>query len=314
MNKIFKSKFFQHPLIKKPLLVLDNFLWWKILSRILSDKSYLSLKYRLIFKKKLNWDSPLTYNEKIQWLKIFGRTPENKIMSDKYLVKEYVSQKIGSQYVIPLLGVWENEKDIDFDSLPDKFVLKCNHNSGTGMVICRDKSSLDFDLVRKGLRKGLKEDYFPISREYAYKDIPRKIIAEKYMEDSTTKELRDYKFFCFDGHPKALFIASGRLKGEKNVTFDFFDMDFHHLPFTHGHPNAEVLPEKPTCFEQMKILASQLSVGIPHVRVDFYEADGQIYFGEYTFSHWGGFMPFSPEEWDETFGSLIKLPERSGGN
>ena len=305
-----KSRFVQFPIVKKILVAVDNFLWWKILSKILPDKSYLSLKYRLVFHKKLDWKSPKTFSEKIQWLKIYGREEIHRIMSDKYLVKQYISEKIGQEYVIPLLGVWNSEKDIDFESLPQKFVLKCNHNSGTGMVICKNKNLLNLDDVKKGLKKGLKEDYFPISREYAYKNIPRKIIAEEYMEDGKTHELRDYKFFCFDGEPKALFIASGRSKGEHAVTFDFFDMDFNHLPFTNGHPNSDTPIEKPICFEEMKKLATILSEGIPHVRVDFYEVNGKVYFGEFTFSHWGGLMPFEPDEWDTIFGNWIKLPTK----
>lgn len=295
----------QNPFFRK----LENAVWL-VLNHTLSDKTLLSLKFKKYFHKKMNWDNPQTFSEKIQWLKIYGRTKENQIMSDKYLVKQYITERIGAQYVIPLLGVWDRPEDIDFSKLPDKFVIKCNHNSGTGMYICRDKSKLDENAVRRELRKGLLQDYYIGSREYAYKDIPRKIIAEQYMEDAETKELRDYKFFCFDGEPKALFIASGRLQGEESVTFDFFDMDYKHLPFTNGHPNATVQPEKPKCFEEMKQLAAKLSKGIPHVRVDFYEVNGQVYFGEFTFSHWGGLVPFEPEEWDFTFGSWIKLPSK----
>lgn len=283
------------------------FLFEKI-APIVPDKSYLRVKYYLRMGKRLNLNNPKTFNEKIQWLKIYGRTDINRIMSDKYLVKEFISKEIGDRYVIPLIGVWSSVDEINFDELPDKFVLKCNHNSGTGMVICKDKSLLNIEDVKKGLKKGLKEDYFPISREYAYKNIPRRIIAEEYMEDKKTHELRDYKFFCFDGVPKALFIASGRLKGEHSVTFDFFDMDYNHLPFTNGHPNSTIPIEKPDCFEEMKSLASRLSRGIPHVRVDFYEVNGRVYFGEFTFSHWGGFMPFVPEKWDEILGNWINLP------
>lgn len=282
---------------------------WKLLYHTMPDKLMLSIKYRYCFHKKLNWDDPKTFSEKIQWLKIYGRTPINVVMSDKYAVKDYVKEQIGEQYIIPLLGVWDRPEDIDFSSLPDKFVIKCNHNSGLGMYICRDKSKLDEQAVRKELHRGLRQDYYINSREYAYKDIPRKIIAEEYMEDNETKELRDYKFFCFDGEPKALFIASGRLQGEESVTFDFFDMDYHHLPFTNGHPNAKNTPKKPKCFDEMKQLAAKLSKGMPHVRVDFYEVNGRVYFGEFTFSHWGGLMPFEPEEWDFTFGSWVKLPK-----
>ena len=284
--------------------------WWFFLNHTISDKLLLSIKYRHFFHRKLNWDNPQTFSEKIQWLKIYGRTAINTVMSDKYRVKQYIKDRIGEEYVIPLLGVWDRPEDIDFLKLPDRFVIKCNHNSGTGMYICRDKSKMDENMVRKGLARGLREDYYWRSREYAYKGIPRKIIAEEYMEDSETKELRDYKFFCFDGVPKALFIASGRSQGEDAVTFDFFDMDYNHLPFTNGHPNAKVCPKKPKCFEEMKQLAATLSQGMPHVRVDFYEANGRIYFGEFTFSHWGGLKPFEPEEWDYMFGSWIKLPKR----
>ncbi len=280
----------------------------KPLNKIFSDEAYLKIMYRLYFGFPLNLKNPKRFTEKIQWLKIHGRTSINVVMADKFAVKEYVKEHIGEQYVIPLLGVWDSPEDIDFSKLPERFVIKCNHNSGTGMYICRDKSQLNEKAVQKGLRKGLRQDYYLGSREYAYKDIPRKIIAEKYMEDAETKELRDYKFFCFDGEPKILFIASGRLQGEESVTFDFFDMDYNHLPFTNGHPNAKVLPEKPKCFEEMKQLAAKLSMGMPHVRIDFYEVNGHVYFGEFTFSHWGGLVPFNPDDWDYKLGEMISLP------
>lgn len=305
--EIRKSSIIQFPLVKKPLLwMYDSFIY--IVDHTLPDKALLSLKFRINMHRKMHWNHPVSYSEKIQWLKLYGRTPENRIMSDKYLVKKYVEERIGANYVIPLIGVWDKPEEIDFESLPEKFVIKCNHNSGTGMFICKNKSQMDIHSICTELRKGLKEDYFIGSREYAYKDIPRKIIAEAYMEDEETKELRDYKFFCFDGEPKIMFIASGRSKGEHEVTFDFFDMDYNHLPFTNGHPNAKVPPQKPKCFEEMKHLAAELSKGIPHVRVDFYEANGKVYFGEFTFSHWGGMMPYEPEEWDYTMGNWIKLP------
>lgn len=272
------------------------------------DKLYLRIKYYCRMGKNLNLRNPQTYNEKLQWLKLYGRRPIDTTLSDKYAVKEYIEKTIGKQYVIPLLGVWDKFDDIDFRKLPNQFVLKCTHDSG-GVVICKDKSSFDIDAARKLIERGMKHDFYVYSREIAYKDIPRRIIAEEYREDSKTGELRDYKFFCFDGEPKALFIASDRqVKGEE-TKFDFFDMDYKHLPFTNGHPNASVWPEKPLCFDEMKRLAAKLSAGIPHVRVDFYEVDGKVYFGEMTYSHWGGMTPFNPEEWDYTFGSWIKLPK-----
>lgn len=273
------------------------------------DKLYLKFKFYCRMGKRLNLKNPQTFNEKLQWLKLYGRRPIDTVLSDKYAVKEYISKKIGSQYVIPLLGVWDKFDDIDFNQLPDKFVLKCTHDSG-GIIICKDKKKLDINWARKKLERSLKTDYFVYSRENAYRDIPRRILAEEYCEDSKTGELRDYKFFCFDGVPKVLFIASDRqVKGEE-TKFDFFDMEYKHLPFTNGHPNAKVLPEKPICFEEMKALAMKLSEGTTHVRVDFYEVDGKVYFGEMTYSHWGGMTPFYPEEWDYTLGSWIILPRQ----
>lgn len=269
---------------------------------------YLRCKYFFSMGKRLHLKHPKTYNEKIQWLKLYGRDSKTAELCDKYAVKEYVSNLIGKQYVIPLLGVWNDPNDIDFDALPNQFVLKCTQNSGLGMYVCKDKSKMDKNLVIEGLKRGIKEDYFLPSRDYCYKGIPHRIIAEEYREDDETGELRDYKFFCFDGVPKIFFIAAGRSKGEHEVTFDFYDMDFNHLPFTNGHPNSIEPIEKPHCFEEMKQLAATLSAGLPHVRIDFYEANGQIYFGEFTFSHWGGFMPFEPEEWDNKLGEWIKLP------
>lgn len=271
------------------------------------DKVYLRIKFYCRMGKRLNLKNPQTFNEKLQWLKLYGRRPIDTVLSDKYAVKEYIAKTIGEQYVIPLIGVWDKFEDIDFDKLPNQFVLKCTHDSG-GIVVCKDKNKLDIDSARKMFNKSLKTDYYVYSREKAYRDIPRRIIAEEYREDSKTGELRDYKFFCFDGEPKALFIATDRQTDGEETKFDFFDMHYNHLPFTNGHPNAPIPPEKPVCFEEMKELASKLSKGIPHVRVDFYEVDGQVYFGEMTYSHWGGMRPFEPEEWDYTFGSWIKIP------
>lgn len=274
----------------------------------LPDKSFLQLKYLVAFGKRLNLKNPETFNEKQNWLKLYDRKDLYTIMVDKVAVKEYVSKIIGEDKIIPTIGVWNNPDEIDFNSLPNRFVIKCNHNSGLGMCICKDKSKLDLDKLKKELKKGLNQNYYCNNREWPYKNVPRKILAEEYMEDTTFHYLRDYKFFCFDGEVKALFIATDRDKGEHNVKFDFFDSEFNHLPFTNGHPNADVLPEKPFCFEEMKRIASILSKGIPSVRVDLYEINGKVYFGELTFTHWGGFIPFVPEEWDYKFGSWIKLP------
>lgn len=204
--------------------------------------------------------------------------------------------------------MWDSPDQIDFSILPNQFVFKCNHNSGIGMVICKDKDSLDIDCVKSELQRGLDDNYYLNNREWPYKNVPRKIIAEAYMEDDEVHYLRDYKFFCFDGEVKALFIATDRHKGEHAVKFDFFDAEFNHLPFVNGHPNSETVLERPACFEEMKSIASQLSKGIPSCRIDLYLINGKVYFGEITLTHWGGFKPFEPKEWDYIFGEWIKLP------
>ena len=270
----------------------------------MSDEMYLKIQYRLALHKKLDLKNPVTYNDKIQWLKIHDRKPDYTMMVDKYAVRDYIAKTIGEQYSIPLVGgPWKSFKEIDFDALPNQFVLKCNHDSG-GLVICKDKAKLDKTAAEKKINKSMHRNFYWANREWPYKDVTPCIIAEKYMVDDSGYELRDYKFFCFDGEPKVMFIATDRNISTK---FDFFDMEFNHLPFTNGHPCAEKTPEKPKCFEEMKELAKTLSKGIKQVRVDFYEINGKVYFGELTFSHWSGMVPFEPEEWDYKMGEWIKL-------
>ena len=279
----------------------------------LSDEMFLKLKFYSCLGIKLDLNNPKTFNAKLQWLKLYNRKPEYTMMVDKYLVRDYIAKKIGEEYLIPLLGAWDNPNEIDFDSLPERFVLKCNHNSGRGMYICKDKSKMDIKKVKAELVEGLKQDYFLQSREWPYKNVPRKIIAEEYMEDAETSELRDYKFFTFDGKVRALFIATDRQNANEETKFDFFDENYNHLPITNGHPNAKILPKKPINFEKMKELAEKLSENTPHLRVDFYEVDGKIYFGELTFFQNSGLVPFEPEEWDLKFGNWIQLPEKTNG-
>lgn len=274
----------------------------------MSDELYLKIGYWIKFKRKLNLDNPQTYNEKLQWLKLYDRKPLYTQLVDKYEVKNIVAEKIGEEYIIPTLGVWNHFDEIDFDKLPNQFVLKCTHDSG-GLIVVKDKSKLDKKAARKKIEYCLKHSFFWGMREWPYKNVKPRIIAEQYMEDTKTKELRDYKFFCFDGDVKALFIATERQKAGDETKFDFFDAEYNHLPFTNGHPNANTIPEKPVQFELMKQLAAKLSKGMPQVRLDFYEVDGKVYFGEVTYFHWSGLTPFVPEEWDYTFGSWIKLPK-----
>ena len=268
------------------------------------DEMYLKIQYRLALHRKLDLKNPVTYNDKVQWLKIHDRKPEYTMMVDKYAVRDYIAKTIGEQYSIPLVGgPWKSFREIDFDALPDQFVLKCNHDSG-GLVICKDKATLDKAVAEKKINKSMRRNFYWANREWPYKDVKPCIIAEKYMVDDSGYELRDYKFFCFDGEPKVMFIATDRNISTK---FDFFDMEFNHLPFTNGHPCADKTPEKPKCFEEMMELAKTLSKGIKQVRVDFYEINGRVYFGELTFSHWSGMVPFEPEEWDYKLGELISL-------
>ena len=274
------------------------------------DEEFLKKTYRYRMKKELNLENPKSFNEKLQWLKIYDRKPIYTSMVDKYEVKKYITDIIGEEYIIPTLGVWEKFEDIDFDLLPEQFVLKCTHDSG-GVVICKDKSKLNITKAKKKINRSMKKNFYYRLREWPYKDVKPRIIAEKYMEDTETAELRDYKFFCFNGEAKMIFIATDRQKKGEETKFDFFDMDFNLLPFTNGHPHATVPPKKPKCFDEMRILAEKLSADIPHVRVDFYEVDGKVYFGEMTFFHWSGMVPFDPPEWDEKVGSWIELPEKT---
>lgn len=278
------------------------------LLNFLPDVTHLKLNYWAYMGKKLNLENPQTFNEKLQWLKLYDHRSEYTQMVDKYRVREYIAQTIGEEYLIPLLGVWDDPKDIDFDQLPEQFVLKCNHDSG-GLVICKDKSKLDIPAVKIKLRKCLKRNYYNASKEWPYKNIKTCIIAEQYLVDDRTKELRDYKFFTFNGKCRMMFIASNRQSEENPTAFDFYDMDFNHLDIRQGHPNAKIPPEKPQNFTEMAELAEKLSEGIPHVRVDFFEMNGKIYFGELTFFHYSGSVPFDPPIWDETFGSWLELPQ-----
>lgn len=271
------------------------------------DAKYLKVLFRYKMGKPLDLEHPKTFSEKLQWLKLYDRNPEYCTMVDKYAVKKYVADRIGAEYVFPALGVWDSFDEIDFDKLPNQFVLKCTHDSG-GLVIVKDKAAMDIGAARKKINHCLKRQFYYSGREWPYKDVKPRILAEQYFEDDSGTGLRDYKFFCFDGEVKALFIATDRGVEGTETKFDFFDADFNHLPFTNGHPNADVMPSKPAGFEEMKRLASELSKGIPQVRIDFYDINGKVYFGEFTFSHWSGVKPFNPEEWDKIFGSWIRLP------
>lgn len=275
----------------------------------MSDEQYLKIAYRIKMGKKLNLENPQTFNEKLQWLKLHDRRPEYTMMVDKYLVKDYVAGIIGAEHIIPTIGVWDDPDEIDFDALPERFVLKCNHNSGLGMCICKDKSKLNIRKVKAELRKGLKQNYYFSNREWPYKNVPRKIIAEQYMEDESGYELFDYKFMCFNGEVKCSFVCSDRFSSE-GLKVTFYDLDWNVMPFERHYPKAQKPIPKPQSYEQMIAFAERLSRDIPFVRVDFYEINGQVYFGELTFYPGAGLEEFAPEEWDYRLGSWITLPEK----
>lgn len=287
----------------------------KLLKRILHlfvkyfgpDKLYLKLWFHSCMGYWMDFKHPRTFNEKLQWLKLHDRKPIYTTLVDKYAVKKYVADIIGEQYIIPTLGVWNSFDDINFDQLPNRFVLKCTHDSGS-VVICKDKETFDKDRARQILVSGLKTNYYKKTREWPYKNVKPRIIAEEFKQDIKSNDLPDYKFFCFDGVVKAMYIATERQNNNTDTRFDFFDRDFNHLEFTNGHPMADSTPEKPDCYDEMIELAEMLSKGIPHVRVDFFEENGKVLFGEMTFFHMGGTTPFEPFKWDEVFGSWIKLP------
>lgn len=277
--------------------------------RWLPDGLYLRIMYHASQLKKLHLNNPVAYTEKIQWLKLYDRNPLYTTLVDKYKVREYVAEKIGNEYIIPLLGVWDSPDKIKFDLLPDRFVLKCNHDSGT-VIICKNKKTLDIEKTKKYLNMRQQKDSYKPGREWPYKNVKRKIIAEPFMEDEKTGELRDYKFFCFDGKVKLLYVATNRQSEDIETCFDFFDLDYNHLNVRNGHPNAIIPPEKPSSFDLMIHLAEKLSLGIPHVRVDFYEVNGKPYFGEMTFSHMCGMTPFEPYDIDVEMGKWLHLPEK----
>ena len=276
------------------------------LSFLFPDKLYLSLRFRLIFGKWIDWENPSTYNEKLQWLKLYNRKSEYTLLVDKSEVKQFVSSTIGSEYVIPTLGIWNEFDDIDFNSLPNQFVIKTTHGGGgTGVVICHDKKTLDKAKAKSKIQKSLKHNIYTTLREWPYKDVTPRVLVEEYISDERKSLPVDYKFYCFNGEPKILAVATER---EIKTCFDYYDMSFNHLPFTQGGQNSLKELSKPETMDSMIEIARKLSQNIPHVRIDMYEVHGQIYFGEFTFFDSSGFAKFEPESWDTTLGSWIVLP------
>lgn len=283
-----------------------------------SDKAYIIKKYHSKFGKKPNLKDPVTFNEKLQWLKLYHRRPLFTRMVDKYAVREYITERVGAEYLIPSLGVWDNPDQIDFGALPDKFVLKCTHNSGKGTCICQNKAALDIEQAKCDLREGLAQNYYLTSREWPYKNVPRRIIGEQFMADEsnpdTQKALTDYKVFTFNGEPKLIYVyqsAHTEAGGKPVNTYcDVFDLDWNLVPIEQNFGNDPVTPARPKNLHVMLELSRKLSEDIPFLRVDFYEINGKVYVGEMTFYSWAGFEPFHPEEWDHVLGSWLTLPDK----
>ena len=276
----------------------------------MSDEKHIKIMFKNGIGYELDLNDPKTYNEKIQWLKLYDRRDEYTTMVDKYLAKEYVASKIGIEHVIPILGgPYYSFDEIDFNQLPNQFVLKTNHDCG-GIVICKDKTDFNFKRAKRLMESHLKKNYYYFCREWPYKNVRPCIFAEQYMSDfddnlSKQSQLTDYKFICFNGVPKVVCVCTDRVGG--NVKFDYYDMDRTHLPFTWVHPKGDYPGKLPIKFDEMQQYAKVLSEGCPCVRIDFYESNEQVYFGEITFFHQGGFAKFTPEEWDRKLGDWIDL-------
>lgn len=286
-------------------IIKDRELRLKIINCLgfIPTKPYLKMVYWIKTGKKLNLKNPVTLCDKINWLKVNDIHDEYTQLADKVAVRDYIKDILGEEYLFPIYGAWDHYKDIDFDSLPDQFVLKCNHDSASVTVI-KDKSKMDHKKLEKFYEGRLRINAYNMGREYPYKNIKPKIVVEKYMVPDGDSDINDYKFFCFNGKPELLLIASGRTT---DMRTDFFDMDFNHLDLKRIYPFSEKKIEKPEKFEEMKEIAAKLTKDMKFVRLDLYEVGGKIYFGEFTFFPAGGFWPFKPEKYEKIYGDLLKL-------
>ena len=281
---------------------------------LLPDKFYVTWMYYFQTGKRLNLNAPHSFSEKLQWLKLYNRRLEYTTMVDKYAVKEYVAKIIGQEYIIPTIGVWDSPEEIAWDDLPKQFVLKTTHGGGNkGVIVCIDKDKLDKEATVRKLKSSLKTDLYKQLAEWPYKNVRRRIIAEEYLSDGCEVEnetiphdLIDYKFLCFNGKPLCCMVVSNR---RTNKSYDFFDNEWNHIPIQlQNFPNAVTKPVKPHHHKAMLSLAAKIAAGHPHLRVDFYEAEGKVYFGEITFFTLSGYNTINPEEWDIKFGNYIQLP------
>lgn len=273
--------------------------------KYLPDDVFLKFYWRSITGHNLDLNNPVTFNEKIQWLKLYQHNPEYTIMVDKLLAKDYVAKKIGEDHIIPTLAYWNSASEIDLSMLPNEFVLKCNHDS-KNICICTDKSEFDIDDAKRKLDKGMKYNFYQTYREWAYKDVPRKILAEKYMFDESGEELKDYKVFNFNGEPKFIQVDYNRFKGHMRK---LYSTNWEELPFKCLYDNDGRSFPKPKVLEEMLYYARELSKDIPFLRTDFYIINDKIYFGELTFYPEAGYGFITPAEWDIKVGNWLTLSD-----
>lgn len=289
------KKSFFHIIIDDKIPLLGRSI--RKMTMLISDKNYISWQYKRHMNKRINWDNPKTFNEKLQWLKVYWRNPLATKCADKYSVREYIKEKIGSQYLTELIGVYDSVDQIDLKELPEKFVLKATHGSAMN-IICSNKSDIDWSHEKSKLNNWLKTNYYYGNREWVYRDIKPRIICEEYLGENIV----DYKLYCFNGIPKYWFVAQDRLTG---VKADFYELDWEKAPFNWVYPSSESSPSIPENSEEMIRLATILSAPFPFVRVDFYEIEGKIYFGELTFFHGSGFGEYQPVEYNQILGNMI---------
>lgn len=288
--------------------LFHSFFWWLLnhTYRCWPDTLWLRLLYQIKMHRKLNLKHPRLYTEKLQWLKLHDRNPLYSTLVDKYEVKQFLKEQLGEEYIIPTYGVWNHFDDIDFDRLPNQFVLKCTHDSGN-VWVCKDKSLFDKAAAKEKIEESLNHNFFWWTREWPYKNVKGRIIAEKYMTDGNKNGgLTDYKFYCFNGTPKLILVATGRFTDQFFI--DYYDEQWNKLFLECYAHNSNFVIERPKTYEKMIKICQQLSRNIPHVRIDLYDVNGQIYFGEMTFYESAGFCEFNPPQWDLLIGEMLDLP------
>lgn len=296
MNKFAK-------VIRNPWLVY-NYAASKGLTDWVPDELHLKAMYRATMGKRLNLEDPVTFNEKLQWLKIHDRNPLYTTLVDKYRVKQWVADRIGEEHVTPTYAMWEHVEDIDISGLPERFVLKTNHDCG-GVVICRNRAAFDLGAAKEKMAEHLKTNYFWRTREWPYKDVAPCIFAEEYLDSGESGDLHDFKILCFDGEPKFIELHKGRFSQHSQ---DWYDVNWNKLDIPQpGLLQSSEPDEPPVCLDKMVNLSRVLASGIPHVRVDWYVTDGRLLFGEMTLYDGAGFDGFERPGDDLMLGSMIDL-------